>query len=220
MTQWKLVPVEPTEEMLARTSWPNCAKTDYAHMLAAAPAPDVQPVGKFAKFTDGIWREVTDGSVGVPLYTHPPAADVQPVAWTERELELIDEMIEVQLNNSERLERIPNRAMADKQKGWNMERVALLQKIKSAPPTSPDVQELVEPVAWLTVDKIDGCRYPTAFKKSKYDTPLYPHPPTADVSELVEALRRLEEVASDCDIGYMDNAVRHARVVLDKWEGK
>jgi len=31
----------------------------------------VKPVGKFAKFTDGIWREVTDGSAGVPLYTHP-----------------------------------------------------------------------------------------------------------------------------------------------------
>jgi len=29
-----------------------------------------KPVGKFAKFTDGIWREVTDGSAGVPLYTH------------------------------------------------------------------------------------------------------------------------------------------------------
>jgi len=29
-----------------------------------------EPVGKFAKFTDGIWREVTDGSAGVPLYTH------------------------------------------------------------------------------------------------------------------------------------------------------
>ena len=27
-------------------------------------------MGKFAKFTDGIWREVTDGSAGVPLYTH------------------------------------------------------------------------------------------------------------------------------------------------------
>ena len=27
-----------------------------------------EPVGKFAKFTDGIWREVTDGSPGVLLY--------------------------------------------------------------------------------------------------------------------------------------------------------
>jgi hypothetical protein len=34
---------------------------------AALEAKD-EPVGKFAKFTDGIWREVTDGSAGVPLY--------------------------------------------------------------------------------------------------------------------------------------------------------
>jgi hypothetical protein len=31
-----------------------------------------EPVGRFAKFTDGIWREVTDGSAGVALYTTPP----------------------------------------------------------------------------------------------------------------------------------------------------
>ena len=30
-----------------------------------------EPVGRFAKFTDGIWREVTDYSAGVPLYTRP-----------------------------------------------------------------------------------------------------------------------------------------------------
>ena len=34
--------------------------------------PEQEPVGKFAKFTDGIWREVTDGSAGVQLYTTPP----------------------------------------------------------------------------------------------------------------------------------------------------
>jgi hypothetical protein len=38
---------------------------------AALEAKD-EPVGKFAKFTDGIWREVTDGSAGVPLYTTQP----------------------------------------------------------------------------------------------------------------------------------------------------
>jgi hypothetical protein len=37
---------------------------------AAQPAQQ-EPVGKFAKFTDGIWREVTDGSLGVSLYTAP-----------------------------------------------------------------------------------------------------------------------------------------------------
>ena len=30
------------------------------------------PVGRFAKFSDGIWKEVTDGSAGQPLYTAPP----------------------------------------------------------------------------------------------------------------------------------------------------
>jgi len=34
-----------------------------------------EPVGKFAKFTDGIWREVTDGSAGVLLYITPQECD-------------------------------------------------------------------------------------------------------------------------------------------------
>jgi len=34
-----------------------------------------KPVGKFAKFTDGIWREVTDGSAGVLLYITPQECD-------------------------------------------------------------------------------------------------------------------------------------------------
>lgn len=38
-TGWKLVPVEPTREMLEKTSWQGCAATDYKHMLAAAPTP-------------------------------------------------------------------------------------------------------------------------------------------------------------------------------------
>lgn len=37
-----------------------------------ALAQTQEPVGKFAKFTDGIWREVTDGSAGQPLFTAPP----------------------------------------------------------------------------------------------------------------------------------------------------
>jgi len=36
---YKVVPVEPTPEMLGATSWPGCAATDYKHMLAAAHAP-------------------------------------------------------------------------------------------------------------------------------------------------------------------------------------
>jgi hypothetical protein len=51
-----------------------CSSNNYPP--AAQPAQE--PVGKFAKFTNGIWREVTDGSPGVPLYTAPqrPWADL------------------------------------------------------------------------------------------------------------------------------------------------
>lgn len=37
---WQLVPIEPTEEMLARTSAPGCAASDWAKMIAAAPKPE------------------------------------------------------------------------------------------------------------------------------------------------------------------------------------
>ena len=59
-----------------------------------------------------------------------PAADAR-VPMTEREIELIDGMIEVQLHHAERCDYIANRVMADKQKGWDMERVALLEKMKA-----------------------------------------------------------------------------------------
>jgi hypothetical protein len=63
-------------------------------------------------------------------YTTPPAAQRQWVGLTERELELIDGMIAVQLDHAARCDSIANRTMAEKQKGWDMERVALLQKLK------------------------------------------------------------------------------------------
>ena len=53
------------------------------------------------------------------------------VPMTEREIELIDGMIEVQLDHAKRCDAIHNRVMADKQHGWDMERVTLLQKLKA-----------------------------------------------------------------------------------------
>ena len=50
---------------------------------------------------------------------------------SNREVELINEMIEVQLNHAERCDHIANRKMAEKQKGWDMERVKLLRKVLS-----------------------------------------------------------------------------------------
>lgn len=83
---------------------------------------------QFAEYTGYGWQ-------GRKLYTAPqPAKPVEREPWTPREIELIDGMIEVQLNHAERCDHIANRTMAEKQKGWDMERVALLSKIRGTPP--------------------------------------------------------------------------------------
>ena len=64
------------------------------------------------------------------LEATPPTAQTATVPLTARELELIDGMIEVQLDHAKRCDSIANRTMAERQKGWDMERVALLQKLK------------------------------------------------------------------------------------------
>lgn len=58
--------------------------------------------------------------------------EAQRKPLTEREVELIDGMIEVQRDHAKRCDNIANRTMADKQKGWDMERVELLLKMKAA----------------------------------------------------------------------------------------
>ena len=39
---------------------------------AALSEPEQEPVGKFSKFSDGVWKEVTTSSPGQFLYTAPP----------------------------------------------------------------------------------------------------------------------------------------------------
>lgn len=60
------------------------AQVEHWQSILTTPQPQQEPVGKFAKFTDGIWREVTDGSAGVPLYTTPqPQADELTIAYMD-----------------------------------------------------------------------------------------------------------------------------------------
>jgi hypothetical protein len=62
--KWK--PLDTTEGVLTQIDNMTCG------LIKEKPAqPEQEPVGRFAKFTDGIWRQVTDYSAGVPLYTHP-----------------------------------------------------------------------------------------------------------------------------------------------------
>jgi hypothetical protein len=93
-----------------------------------------EPVAWRYKYPDGVWRfsngERVNGSDPIksqPLYTAPPK---QWVGLTQREVELIDEMIETQLLHAERCDHMANSTMAQKQKAWNLERVDLLRKLK------------------------------------------------------------------------------------------
>ena len=78
MTTWKLLPVEPTEEMIRallgkpEDSWAE----GYAAMLSAAPEPDVQPA---------IYPEEARqmGLEEVAYYTHPPAPQLRPLTEDE-----------------------------------------------------------------------------------------------------------------------------------------
>lgn len=92
--------------------------------VLAQPLPD--PADEYRKgFIDG----------QIDMRDRPEEQQEQePVAWTDRELELIDGMIEVQLRHAAQCDAIANRPMAERQKGWDMERVALLRKIKNSPP--------------------------------------------------------------------------------------
>jgi hypothetical protein len=88
------------------------------------------------------------GRVHEPLFTADQmrayalaaiAAHPQPAPLTPRELELIDGMIQVQLHHAAQCDGMlaresANHRMAKKQKGWDMERVALLRKLAGIVP--------------------------------------------------------------------------------------
>jgi len=77
--------------------------------------------------TDLYYTKPTQADVR-PLYAAPQPA---PALLSAREIELLDGMIDAQLNHAQRCDSIPNRPMAEKQKGWDMERVTLLRKLKA-----------------------------------------------------------------------------------------
>ena len=64
MSEWKLVPVEPTPEMLDAVSWPGIANFTYSAMLEAAPQPPVlsdERVLEIFGFREASSREIGAG---------------------------------------------------------------------------------------------------------------------------------------------------------------
>jgi hypothetical protein len=98
---------------------------------AFAEAEKQEPVSWFSTSPDGKLSNLFVGTSKevnwTPIYTEPPK---QWVWLTEREVELIDEMIETQLLHAERCDHMANSTMAQKQKAWDLERVELLRKLK------------------------------------------------------------------------------------------
>jgi hypothetical protein len=200
MTQWKLVPVEPTEEMIAANGHSDIpegqvflaedARQTWAAMLAAAPAPDVQPVAWLLvgclygeeleewelQAEHGLCEELNHKYVNkqtaLPLYTHPPVADVQ-------ELER-NEQYQMQMT-----------AISTASLGYWKEGDAISPEYDTA--------------ALRDVAKLYG-RYEAA---------------RADVQELVKALR---EVTDGIEHGFTNRkagvVIANARATLAKWEGK
>jgi hypothetical protein len=117
-------------------------------------------------------------------------------------------MIEVQLHHAAQCDAIANRPMAERQKGWDMERVALLRKIKSISPRRETEQE---PVAYTTgliwrPRQSELVLKVTRSKQERYGftVPLWTSPPrhewqSLSEGEIIDAVR---ESDLDCQRGW------------------
>ena len=120
MTEWVLVPVEPTQAMIDATNsvpegagYLSCVRA-YRAMLDAAPAWQAEPVAWVRNLTDpqphcvtGLqYRTAADADAGVqyiPVYLHPPAAEVQRLARDFHRLQVAATAVTTALYDRERL---------------------------------------------------------------------------------------------------------------------
>lgn len=86
MSKWKMVPVEPTDEMIRAIDglicssylWPVYA---YRAMIDAAPVQQTDPLGYFTFNKEwNVWEQMSakykNASDATPLYLHPPSAEL------------------------------------------------------------------------------------------------------------------------------------------------
>jgi hypothetical protein len=103
-------------------------RTPFAYIPSWVPAR----LARYGHVTGHITRQVNQHADRyLPVYLDSTEA------LTPRELELIDGMIEVQLHHAAQCDGIANRVMAEKQKGWDMERVTLLRKLRAQSTPQP-----------------------------------------------------------------------------------
>jgi len=126
-----------------------------------------EPVGKFAKFTDGIWREITDYSAGIPLYTTPqPQEFVCSTGLCH--LTLTQTNVGIGERGMEAYE-------AAKERGW----VGLSDERLMKMPKQ-------EPVLWMMPDGKTADKWALQFYGGQKGKPLYTAPPQSTWVGLTE----------------------------------
>jgi hypothetical protein len=126
MAEGVVIEREETLEAAIKKAVSLCPKRPNT-VLVYVPTPDAEPVARVTY--DGDIIETGFGLLeGTLLYTAPPKRE--PIAWTARELEVLDEMIEKYLDYAARKFPPTNKHTARKQKELDMERVELLRKIR------------------------------------------------------------------------------------------
>ena len=108
----------------------SLAKRQYYYKVDGCPAVDSESPDCICWHDEGAGPCATADPTLVSWRGADQVLAMGRVPLTKREVELLDGMIAVQLDHADRCDSVPNRTMADRQKGWDMERVALLKKIK------------------------------------------------------------------------------------------
>ena len=98
MSKWKMVPVEPTDQMIRAIDglicssylWPVYA---YRAMIDAAPVQQTDPLGYFTFNKEwNVWEQMSakykNASDATPLYLHPPSAELARLRTALEQIEL------------------------------------------------------------------------------------------------------------------------------------
>ena len=108
MSKWKMVPLEPTDEMIHAIDglicssylWPVYA---YRAMIDAAPVQQTDPLGYFTFNKEwNVWEQMSakykNASDATPLYLHPPSAELARLRAENERLKaaLTDAIVEVE----------------------------------------------------------------------------------------------------------------------------
>ena len=122
---------------------------------------------------------------------------------SEREIELLNGMIEVQTRHFETCDLIANRVMAEKQKGWDLERITLLNKFKSMNDSVNGLTDdsRIKWAEWRIADVEKQLKELQSFTFNKCPTCGSDR---NEMDELIKAEREIERLNRLLDVSYKD----------------